>query len=124
MGFLAFSTPSCPILFVYNPMCEILKKLDAVGVAVRCKPSRGCFATPALIPASKIGWRMPVDFDAHSFCVHLRPKSPKLNLVVIVGYIAYLANKAATTGEILAYRGLLSLVIILSFPFIALPSSF
>ena len=36
-------------------MCEILKKLGAVGVAVRCRPSRGCFATPALIPASKIG---------------------------------------------------------------------
>ena len=55
MGFLAFSTPNRSALRVCNPCVRNLKKFDAVGVAVRCKPSRGCFATPTLIPASKIG---------------------------------------------------------------------
>ena len=95
------AVPSC--LFT-TPVYESLKNPYTVGVAVRCEPRRGSSATPPLIPASKIGRQMPVDFDAYSFYAHLRPKSPKFRLNVIVGYIAYLADKTATTGEILAHR--------------------
>ncbi len=86
-------------------MYEILKKFDVVGVAVRCRPSRGGFATPALIPASKIGRiSTPIFWKSPSPQV-LSKIAPNPVPILLVRCFPYLFCKTATRAEILAHRG-------------------
>ena len=80
---LQIQLQAVPFCLFATPVCESFKKPYTVGIAVRCEPRRGSSATPPLIPASKISWRMPVDLDAYFFCAHLRPKPPKLRFNAI-----------------------------------------